>query len=103
MKDEAEKVASQLRAKGYKTSVSKVVMRNLVGEEKVKYNVLATKNETVIRWSVSESHYEVSIRVVGEVDEDALEGQGYHVEKDGEYTRLFKKSKKPFYFMDRVP
>ena len=103
MKREAERVASQLRAKGYQTSVRRAVMRNLLGETKIKYNVVATKEETVVRWSVSETHYEVSIRVVGEVDEEGAEAQGYHVEKDGEYTRLFKKSKTPFHFMDRVP
>ncbi len=103
MREEAERVASQLRAKGYQTSVRRAVMKNLFGETKVKYNVLATKEETVVRWSVSETHYEVSIRVLGEVDEEKAEEQGYHVEKDGEYTRLFKRSKRPFHFMDRVP
>jgi len=103
MKKEAEKVASQLKAKGYQTSLRRAVIRNLLGETKVKYNVVATKEETVVRWSVSESHYEVSIRLVGEVDEDSAESSGFQVEKDGEYTRLFKRSKKPFYFLDRVP
>ena len=102
MRREAERVASALRNKGYETSVKKSVVRNLLGKEIVGYSVVASKGEHVVRWKVMEGRYEVSIRVHGSVDED-LESEGYHVEKDGEYTRLFKKSKRMFHFMDKVP
>ncbi|ABU82531.1 hypothetical protein [Ignicoccus hospitalis] len=103
MRVEAERVAEKLKAKGYNTSVRRAVIKNLMGDTVVKYNVVATKEETVVRWSVSENAYEVSIRVVGEVDEEAAESKGYHIEKDGEYTRLFKRSTKPFSFFDNLP
>ncbi len=103
MRREAEGVAKSLESKGYKTSVRRNVIMNLFGEKKVKYSVLAVKGETVVRWNVAEEHYEVSIRLNKDVDEDEMEEKGYIVEKDGEFTRLFKRSKKPFHFMNEVP
>ncbi len=103
MRREAEGIAKNLEMKGYKTSVRRSVIMNLVGEKKVKYSVLAVKGENVVRWNVGEEHYEVSIRLSKEVDEVEMESKGYIVEKDGEYTRLFKRSKKPFHFMNEVP
>ncbi|UXD22776.1 hypothetical protein IPA_08155 [Ignicoccus pacificus DSM 13166] len=102
MRKEAEYVARMLERKGYETSVRKSVVKNLIGEEVVSFNVLASKGEHVVRWKVSENRYEVSIRIYGEV-EGELEEEGYHVEKDGEYTRLFKRSNKMFGFLDKVP
>ena len=102
MRKEAEDVARMLKGKGYETSVRKSVIKNLVGEEIVSFNVVATKGEHVVRWKVMEGRYEVSIRVHGEV-QGTPEEEGYFVEKDGEYTRLYKRSRKPFHFIDRVP
>jgi len=102
MKKEAEDIANALKSKGYETSVRRSVIRNLLGKEIVSYNVVASKGEHVVRWKVMEGQYEVNIRIHGEVHED-VEAEGYHVEKDGEYTRLFKKSKRMFRFIDKVP
>ncbi len=99
MRKEAEMVANALKNKGYETSLRKSVIKNLVGEEVVSFNVVATKGEHVVRWKVMEGRYEVSIRIHGEIEAD----DDYHVEKDGEYTRLYKRSNKMFSFLDKVP
>ena len=100
MRREAERVARMLRGKGYETSVRRSVTKNLLGEEVVSFSVVASKGEHVVRWKVIENKYEVSIRIHGEVEVNL---EDYHVEKDGEYTRLFKRSGKMFDFMDKVP
>ncbi|ALU12556.1 hypothetical protein EYM_05110 [Ignicoccus islandicus DSM 13165] len=103
MEREALKVKRMLESKDYQTSLRKAVVRNLVGEEKIGFSIVASKGEHVIRWRVLDGRFEVDITLKGEVDEEVAEVKGYHVEKDGEYYKLFKRSKKPFDFSSEVP
>ncbi len=103
MKREALKVKKMLESKNYQTSMRRTVIKNLVGEEKVGFSIVAVKGEHLVRWRALDGKFEVDMKVKGEVDEEVLELKGYHLEKEGEYYKLFKKSKRPFDFSSEVP